>query len=46
MAERLQGAKKRSTLRSLRVKAESCLGASLMDGIPHKFLRMKILISA
>jgi hypothetical protein len=45
MAERLQKAEKKSLPQSRRVKVESCLGASLMDGIPHKFLRTKILIA-
>jgi hypothetical protein len=45
MAERLQGAEKKSFPQSWRVKVEYCLGASLMDGIPHKFFRAKILIA-
>jgi len=46
MAERLQKAEKKSLPRRWRVKVESCLGASLMDGIPYKFFRTKILIAA
>jgi hypothetical protein len=45
MAERLRGAERKSFPRSWRVKVESCLGASLMGGIPHKFYRAKILIA-
>ncbi|HAE18845.1 MAG: hypothetical protein CBC97_00890 [Verrucomicrobiaceae bacterium TMED137] len=45
MAERLQGTEKKSFPPGWRVKVESCLGASLMDGIPHKFCRAEILIA-
>jgi hypothetical protein len=45
MAERFQKAEKKSLPQGWRVKVESCLGASLMDGIPHKFFRTKTLIS-
>jgi hypothetical protein len=43
MAERLRGAERKSFPQGWRVKVESCLGASLMGGIPHKFYRAKIL---
>tara|TARA_B110000003_G_scaffold103871_1_gene106031 strand:- start:12237 stop:12407 length:171 start_codon:yes stop_codon:yes gene_type:complete len=45
MAERFQKAEKKSLPQGWEVKVESCLGASLMDGIPHKFFRTKTLIT-
>ncbi|MDA7624084.1 hypothetical protein OAL12_03635 [Akkermansiaceae bacterium] len=45
MAERLQKAEKKSLPQGWKVKVESCLWASLMDGIPYKFFRTEILIA-